>query len=288
MQTKTINQKIDGTNLYIFSKDAETGLFTYSRPLLIDESRQVAESVNRVIETDYRGVSGLRQGLKVAENGSLYNMNTLKGILANRTLMEQTSGNVRFLTIQEGLLLHGAQLLPSGELTDFGIALYNDGCPDEEIAKSLNAEAKTRGYSLPVLASFRALGLKLGGQRYGVVPTFVSEEGVVTKKSAQDTLNRFSYVGNSGVRRLVRDSTDIWFALWGDYLDHFDEYCRVGRVSAEGSAKNLKELVDSQIKERYTKSRTELESKISELTDQVTGITAQEQECIASAEKMIA
>jgi hypothetical protein len=45
----TINQRIGGTDLYIFNKDSETGLFTYSRPLSLDEAQAVAKSVNTQI-----------------------------------------------------------------------------------------------------------------------------------------------------------------------------------------------------------------------------------------------
>ena len=49
------------------------------------------------------------------------------------------------------------------------------------------------------------------------------------------------YKGNSGVRGLYRHWGGAWDALWYDGLDLFGDGCRVGRFSAEGSAKKLEE-----------------------------------------------
>jgi hypothetical protein len=158
-------------------------------------------------------------------------MSTLKGILANKALMTQTQRSVWFPTIQEGLALHDAQLLPSGELMDFGLAFFTAEGPDKEIAVSLATIATEKKYELPILASFNAFGLKLGGQRYGVMPTFVSEDELVTGEDAKNTLKRFSYVEDSGVRRLFRGTDGGWYAGWGYVLDDFGGYCGVGRIS---------------------------------------------------------
>ena len=272
---KAINQRIANTNLYVFSGDSATGSFTYSRPITLDEGRETARQVT---------IDG---GLGVTKNGVLYNMSTLKGIDANRRLMKQTDGKVWLPTISEGLLLHDAGLLPTGELTDFGIAVYDAGNPDKEIAQALTETAKQKGWALPVLASFKALDLSVGGKRYGFTPVIVSEEGLSTGTDARDTLKKFSSFGNSGVHRLYRGGSGGWGAGWYDDLDYFGEDCRVGRVSAVGSEKNLKELVSSQIEQNFNTQRTGYRTQIGDLQGKLQELDAQERECVASAEKVL-
>ncbi len=266
--TKMINQRIANTNLYIFSRDSDSGLFAYSRPISEDEGNYVAGQVT------------INEGLGVAENGALYNISALKGIDANKKLMKQTDGKVWFPTISEGLLLHDAGLLPLGKIMDFGIALFNSKNPDKEIAQALAKTARERGYDLPILASFKSLELEVGGKKYGYMPIIVSEDGLIKGKNVEDTLKRFSYVGNSGVRRLYRSGLGYWLAYWDDPLGDFSGGCRVGRVSAVGSEKNLNELVSLQIAQNYDVQRKKFE-------EQILSLNEQERECIASAERIL-
>ncbi len=278
------NERIKGTDIYLFGKDTESGIFTYSRPISSDEGKLASNGVN---------------GLNVSENGVLYNMNTLRGIQANRKLMKETSGNVWFPTIKEGLLLHDARLLPSGELMDFGLALYDGENPDKFIAGKLMASAKQKGYDFPILASFKSLDLEQGGKRYGVTPIFVSQDGLITGEDAKDTLKKFSYVGNSGVHRLIRDRVGDWLAGWGDYLGDSGEGCRVGRVSAVGSAKNIAELAENEIRLKYDannlannlairKDIASLETKLADLQNQLTQNASKREAGFDSTIKLLA
>lgn len=276
-----INQRINETDIYVFSRNSETGLFTYSRPLLIDEANPIAEAVNISIQKEYADAQGLRQGLSIdKKTGALYNMNTFKGILANRELARQSKNTLRFSTILEGLLMHNAKMLPSGELMDFGLALFSIGDPNKKLSESLVAEAQAKNYALPLLASFSALGLNNGGEEYGVTPTLVSGEGISSGADAATMLKeRFSYVGKNGVQRLGRSDGD-WFAYWYG-VDDFLVLCRVGRVSGEASAKNLQDIIQTQIKCNFSRKRKELEQQLTEILNS-------ENECIRSAEKILA
>ncbi|MEK6889031.1 MAG: hypothetical protein AABW80_02890 [Nanoarchaeota archaeon] len=278
MQNKVENQRIEGTSLYIFNKDVKTGDFTYSRPISMDEAKAVASKVD---------------GLNVADNGSLIYMNTLRGIRANRELMAQTQGNVWLPTIQEGFVLHDAKLLPSNELMDFGIALYNVENPDKQIAGKLIECARQKGYAVPILASFKSLDLEQGGERYGVTPVFVSKEGLITGQDAVKLLERFNFRGNSGVCRLGR-SYGVWVADWDVSLDA-DGVCRVGRVSAVGTAKNLIELAENEVRTKYDsnnavtrKDIVSLESKIATLQSQLTQSEADRQKSVESIKQFLA
>jgi len=239
---KTLNQQIQGTDIFVFNYHPEPACFTYSRPFTPEEARALAQETNDAINSRYKGANGLRQGLSANEQGELFNMSTLKGIVASRTLMQRTDGQQWLPTIPEGTELQKAGLLPRGILSDFGLALYNERAPDEEIARTLSAKTDTQNHALPVLASFISLDLDLGGERYGVTPILVSADGLVYGNGAETLLeeNRF-ITGNSGVHRVYRDDDGYWLAGWYGDLDGFSGGCRVGRFSAAGSAEKLRE-----------------------------------------------
>lgn len=240
---KQINQRIASTDIFVFGYNPTTQNFTYSRPFTADEAKSLAERTNVAIDSQYSGTAGLRQGLAANDNGELTNMSTLKGIVANRVLMQNSDAQQWLPTIQEGIALQKAGMLPSGILIDFGLALYDEQNPDKEIAKALGTTARAKQYALPVLASFKSLGLSLGGKRYGVTPQLVSVDGLTFGEDAAKLLkeNSFYQGDGTGVRRLFRDGGGDWGADWIGGLDGFYADCRVGRFSAEGSAKKLEE-----------------------------------------------
>ena len=131
-------------------------------------------------------------------------------------------------------------MLPRGALADFGIVLYDGESPDEEIAQAMMKTAKSRRYQTPILASFSSLGLQEGGERQGVTPQITSGKGLIIGQEVVNVLKRF-IKGDSGVRRVGRGDGGYWCADWVDLLDSFNEDCRVGRFSAEGDAKKLRE-----------------------------------------------
>jgi hypothetical protein len=235
------NHRIEGTEIFVFSQNSDNGLYTYSRPFNVKEAEVLATGTNDAIK-QYGDVSGLRQGLTSNSNGELVNMNTLKGIVANRVLMGRTENQQWLPTIKELIALQKNGMLPSGIFIDGGIALYDAQNPDSEIAQALMATVNQKGYATPVLASFRSLGLEKGGKRYGVIPVIVSPDGLITGEDAKKTLNEdFYLVGDSGARRLNRYSDGRFGANWNVGLDGFSENCRVGRFSAVGSAQKLEQ-----------------------------------------------
>src|SRR3989344_3498546 len=98
------------------------------------------------------------------------------------------------------------------------------------------------------------------------MPALVSEDGLIRGQDARETLKRFLHNASCyGVCGLNRDSGG-WYANW-DEVGYADVDYRVGRVSALGSAKNLKDIVETQIKERFIDPRTKLEAELSELNN---------------------
>ena len=275
-----INERVSETDIYVFGKNPETGLFTYSRPIYTEEASVVAEAVNKAIKEDYNNARGFRGGLAVdTKTGALYNMNAFKGISANRKLMEQSKSSLWLPTIEEGFLLDDAKMLPLERLIDFGVAVFSADAPNKEMADVLVEEAKKRNYTLPVLASFKSLGLKDGGKEYGVMPEFVSESGLITGADAEKILMRFYFL-NSGVRRLFHYRGGFWGAYWGGDLGSFGAGCRVERISGEASAKNLQGMINSQIEQNFTKQRRDLEEKLE-------NVSAKEKEIVESAEAIL-
>lgn len=278
---KQINQRVEGTNLFVYSHKPETGIFAYFRPFSVDEARALAADTNKSIR-DY-GVKGLKGSELYADEdtGELVRVSTLREILANRTLMHQANGKKWLPTISEGLELQKAGLYRPGILINHGIALYSADASDEEIAKTLVATAEKQGYTLPVLAPFKSLGLKAGGARYGVTPEIVSPEGLIQGRDAERMLRgNFRWVGNSGVHRLDRVGVGVWDADWDNDLDYFSEVCRVVGFSAEGSVQNLRDIIQGEIKSNYDSQRRKLEAELNELS-------AREKSTIESAEKAL-
>ena len=239
-EVKPVNRKIANTDIFVFGYAPDTDTFTYSRPFSQEEAEGLAKATNTAIETQYKGATGLRQGL-TARDCSLINMSTLKGIVANSVLMDGSQGKRWLPTLEEGLALHEAGMLAPDVLIDFGTALYDGENPDSKITQAMMETARAKGYETPVLASFTSLGLSKDGERYGVTPQLVSDKGLITGQEAVKALENFRHVGNSGVRRVYRDDVGNWNADWYVNLDNFYGYCRVGRFSAEGNAKKLRE-----------------------------------------------
>ena len=124
---KVINTKVNGTDIFVFNYNPENKLYTYSRPFNVGEAKFLVKEFNQAVSAQYNNANGLREGLSVDNRtGEIFNMNTLKGILANRLLMNKTDGKQWLPTIKEGIQLQKQDMLPSGFLIDFGIALYLD------------------------------------------------------------------------------------------------------------------------------------------------------------------
>ncbi len=276
---REINQRVDGTDIFVFNQD--DGNYTFSMPFCVDEAREVVSATNKAIVSDYGNAPGLKGGVSVDKStGELYNISRLKGIVVNRVLMKRSRDERWLPTIGEGIQLQRAGMYRPEILIDHGLALYDENNPDAKVAQALTQYAGKHGLVMPVLASFKSLGLKLGGERYGVMPQIVSADGLIQGQDAEKTLkDNFRWRGNSGVRRLSLSYGD-WDADWGVSLDCFSGLCRVGRISAVDSAKNLSGLIESQIEKKFTKSRAEIEGRLAQLK-------ADEQACIDSANAIL-
>mgnify|MGYP001579873305 FL=1 len=153
---------------------------------------------------------------------------------------------------------------------------------------------KTKRLCSSNIGFIKSLDLEQGGERYGVTPVFVSKEGLITGQDAVKLLERFNFRGNSGVCRLIR-YFGVWNAGWVVNLVGADGGWRVGRVSAVGTAKNLIELAENEVRTKYDsnnavtrKDIVSLESKIATLQSQLTQSEADRQKSVESIKQFLA
>jgi len=242
---KEINQRVDGTDIFVFNYNPETKLYTYSRPFNVDEVNDLARESNQVIASQYSNTNQLvwGNGLEAYKHtGELINMSTLKAIVANRVLMKRTNGKQWLPTIKEGIELRRHNMLPPEVMIDFGLVLYDGLYPDKEIAQSLIATVKAQNYAMPVVASFKSLDLKIGGVIYSVMPQIVSADGLYHGNEAESLLtNHFPKRANYGVHKVCLDTDGRWDASRAGVLDKFDLFCSAGRISTKDSMQTLEQ-----------------------------------------------
>ncbi|MBM3232732.1 hypothetical protein FJZ18_01030 [Candidatus Pacearchaeota archaeon] len=271
---KIINQIITNTDIFVFSYNPQTKLYTYSRPFTLQEATLLATDTNTFIKNNYASAKGLQGSLDVDPvTAEIYNISTLKGILVNQVLTDktkETNNPQRLPTIQEGIQHYNAGLLNANALckdilVDHGIAVYSDDNPDQEVAQALIETSRTAVLNsaeqeinvLPLVASFSSLGLRPGGKCYGVLPVIVSSKGLIYGEKAQDFLNDNNFIQDiNGVHGVVWDYYDSWCASWDDNLNIFYSNCRLGRLIAEGSA----EILEDEIRSIFAPTRWSLDA----------------------------
>lgn len=191
----------------------------YLEPLQGDKAKGVYEAT-RELAKEHVGFPGLEGHFRFNEEaGRIEGSNLAWLVLTNEVLAREKA---RTPTVSEFRTLEERGLLTSGVYRDMGLVVYSGKSPNESIAKKIEEEAKRRGWSLPVIA--HPLNLTLSKDRtYGL-----KEDAALTSdgESAKGILSQFSYLVNSGARRLVRVRSDDWIANWDGFSDSYD----VGRV----------------------------------------------------------
>ena len=154
--------------------------------------------------------------------GEINGSNTSLCILTNKIL--RTKG-LRLPTPWEARQLNKKGKLTNGVYREFGIAVYNDQQPNQELAKyfleNISKEA-------PFILPFSSLDLE---HKTGRIILSDNLTDILSGKDAKDFLKReFDYTGTSGVCRLLRNAGGNWYAIWSDlsYSDvvgRMDWYC---------------------------------------------------------------
>lgn len=256
MTITRINRRIEGTDIYVFNRETRTNLFTYSRPISLEEDC---------------GRDRLPEGL-----------NIWNAIRVNRFLMEKSNGKVSLPTIEEYILLEEAGLLGVNGTSLIGLSLHRGSeCYHEHAAKKFRKTVRERGYSLPVLASFKSLNLNQKTKKslfhYGcqhpseivikAAPSIVSEEGLITGEDARKILRKFSHYGPGLKGMIIDNSFGGYRADLSDSLNINYERGELKRITALGNGTDIMKLVRVQ-GEKSTAKVMELEEQARRLEEE--------------------
>ena len=235
----------------------ENTKYIVARPFRGDEAKAVYEEVTGRIRKDFKNAPVFKQYFEFNEQtGQINGLNTYFGILINNTL---SKNGLWIPTIQEAKQLDASGKLSNNVYRDFGMAVYSKDNPNQEVAKRLIKEAKKRGWELPVLAPFKALGII----KTGVKISFKKNaEGIISGEEARQYLDKeFNYKRNTGACRLGRHGFGYWGANW-DWLDNSNADGRVDFVCGEATAKNLEASVLANINDSVQKELNALNERI--------------------------
>ena len=141
--------------------------------------------------------------------------------------------------------------LEKGVYRDYGIVVFNDKNPDEDVAKALVSQARIMGLQLPLIAPFRALDYSVNGKQ--INPFFVqSSQGIISGESARREIDLFDYKGDSGVCGLYLDrNLDLYSD--GGGLDNAVDDGRVDWVCGETHRAELEGSFDALLEREYGK-----------------------------------
>ena len=149
--------------------------------------------------------------------------------------------------------------LENGVYRDYGVAVYDEQNPNQEMAQRLVPQAQDFGLQLPLIVPFRALDYNPNGNQIDV--SFVqSPQGIIQGKDAQRNIDSLNYKGNSGVQGLSRSWDGYWFAIWYR-LDFSDDVGRVDWVCGEATRKILEHAYSELNERNYGKQIQTLKEK---------------------------
>lgn len=231
--------------------------YVFAKPFKGDEAKAVYEEVKGRIERDFRNAPMFKQHFQFNEQTEEINgLNTYFGILIDNVLSQT---GLWIPTIQEAKQLDASGRLSNSVYRDFGIAVYSEAQPNQEVAKRLIHEAERRGWELPVLAPFKALDLI----KTGVKISFKKDaEGVIYGEEARQDLDKeFENRGSWGACRLGCSGSGSWVAGW-DGLGDSVAGGRVDFVCGEATAKNLEASVLTNIRGLAQKEVESLNARI--------------------------
>jgi len=220
--------------------------FILPEKLIGEEARQVYEQVLE-LRKKYPEVPGLERSWNFDDGkGVILGSNLPYLVLVNQVLAQKGK---RTPTYDEAMQLDNLHLLINGVYREFGLAIYDESRPNEDLGKALVEEAKERGWDFPILihpANVR-IDDKTRQYKFRENPSLT-----VSGQEAEEDLNDFIYVGNSGVRRLIRYRHGLWDAYWDNPLDSISDG-RVDWICAEGTRTSLESDIVKQIEEQAQK-----------------------------------
>ncbi|MFA5019584.1 MAG: hypothetical protein WC533_00625 [Candidatus Pacearchaeota archaeon] len=159
--------------------------------------------------------------------------------------------------IEEALFLDKERRLTNGVYRDYGLAVFNDREPNQEVANEIISKSGNR--ELPLIIPFKDVAHRLDGNfPYGVAISLVDNpSGLKSGEQAQKILSRFNYVGDSGACRVYRYRYSGWFAGL-DGLGGSGSGGRGDFLCGEATRADLLSAHDGLLKRRYDAKLFEL------------------------------
>ena len=132
--------------------------YVFSKPLQGIEAREIFSEVKGRVAKDFKNAPAFDAYFKFnKQTGQLNGSNTFYGILIDHALSKE---DLWIPTIVEAKRLDALGKLQNGIYREYGIAIYDNQEPNSEMAEILVEEANKRGWQLPILAPFKALGIR--------------------------------------------------------------------------------------------------------------------------------
>jgi len=170
-------------------------------------------------------------------------------------------------TPEQAMLLDKKGKLSNNVYRDYGMAVYSEAQPNQEIAKEIISQTKRK---LPLVIPFKDLTHRLDENfPYGVAITLIDKpKEVIFGEEARQYLDKeFDYKMDSGVCRLYRYGDGDWDADW-DRFDNSNADGRVDFVCGEATRADLKEaykgLLEGQYNIQINKLTTERDERQAE------------------------
>lgn len=189
------------------------------------------------------GVDGRRKDYSFPGLDGYFKLNKETGQISGGSLSLSVLANTVLQTLIPNSFLPGAvegrELDSQGELSNgvyrvFGLALFDEQEPNQEIAKYLIKEARKRNIQTPILVSPRDLTPAKDRITFAEhTPGLISGEEAV-----QYLKDSFSYIGNSGAHGLGRDRDGRWVAGW-DSVSYSGAGGLVDFYCGEATQKNI-------------------------------------------------
>jgi len=154
----------------------------------------------------------------------------------------------------EEKVLRAEGKLQKGIYRNYGLIVYSNGVPNEEIAQSLVPQAEQLGLELPLVVPFSSLDYVIVKNRdFRVDVSFVeSPVGVISGKEAIEQIDSLGYKADSGVHWLNRGRVGGWVADWyfKGIVSNF--VARVDWVCGKATRVDLERAHDSLMEREYS------------------------------------
>lgn len=260
----------------------ESGKHGFVQPLGENLARQVYDEAERIIAKDYSAHPWFQQDkcYRKADKDGIHGSSFDLNVVYNSILRQMGLGLPGVVEMKH---LDSVRALGSGVYRECGIVQFTGKGVNQDLADVIGAEAKKRGWNLPiVIPSYNPIGHRKGDNGFEVY-LLGDKEGVhldkevLTGDDAREFLrSNFSFVGDNGVQGLSRDRDGDWDADWCDRYSSGDG--RVDFVSGVASAGNLQGIKDKELERNYGLRGQEIDAQMAELQSMKTRLVSQRAE----------